>query len=140
MDCRLAGAITLALAFYCTAPGKPSLAGYNFDQDKAAVGQTDDATRLRSTTRLVQVSVVVQDKDGNPIVGLTKDNFSVFDEKQAQAIQVFSVETNAVPENPRPPLPPDTYTNRLAERTAMPKCNRNSPRCPKHGILRSRIL
>ena len=121
MDCRLAGAITLALACYCTAPGKPCLGGYPFDQDKAALGEGDDAAHLRSTTRLVQVSVVVQDKHGNPILGLTKDDFSLFDEKQAQAIQVFSVDTDAVPENQRPPLPPDTYTNRLAERTAMPQ-------------------
>ena len=121
MDCRVAGAITLALAFYCTAPGKPPSGDYPFDQDKAVIGEGDDDAHLQSTTRLVQVSVVVQDKHGNPILGLTKDNFSVFDEKQAQAIQVFSVETNAVPENPRPPLPPDTYTNRLAERTAMPQ-------------------
>jgi VWFA-related protein len=65
--------------------------------------------------------VIVQDKHGNPITGLTKDDFSVFDEKQAQAIQVFSVETNAVPANAPPALPPDTYTNRLADRGAMPQ-------------------
>ncbi|MGC1647805.1 MAG: hypothetical protein WA741_18440, partial [Candidatus Sulfotelmatobacter sp.] len=116
MNCRFAGVITLALAFHCTAPAKPFLAVYPFDQDKAGLAQGDDAAHLRSTTRLVQVSVIVQDKHGNPINGLTKDDFSVFDEKQAQAIQVFSVETNAVPGNPRPPLTPDTYTNRLAER------------------------
>ena len=121
MDCRVAGAITLALAFYCTAPGKPPSGDYPFDQDKAVIGEGDDDAHLQSTTRLVQVSVVVQDKHGNPILGLTKDDFSLFDEKHAQAIQVFSVGTNSVPENQHPPLPPETYTNRLAERTAMPQ-------------------
>jgi VWFA-related protein len=70
---------------------------------------------------LVQVSVVVQDKHGNPILGLTRDDFTLLDEKQPQAIQLFSVQTNAIPEQAPAPLPPDTYTNRLAERSAVPK-------------------
>jgi hypothetical protein len=49
---------------------------------------------IRATTRLVQVSVIVHDKHGNPIAGLTKDDFVVFDEKKPQAIQVFLAETN----------------------------------------------
>jgi VWFA-related protein len=83
--------------------------------------QNQASSPLGSTTRLVQVSVVVQDKHGNPILGLTKDDFSLLDEKQPQAIQLFSVQTNAIPEQPPAPLPPDTYTNRLAERSAVPK-------------------
>ncbi|MGA8143025.1 MAG: VWA domain-containing protein [Candidatus Acidiferrales bacterium] len=79
------------------------------------------APPLHSTTRLVQVSVVVQDKRGDPILRLTKNDFSLLDEKQAQAIQLFSVHTNAMPKQAPPALPPDTFTNRLEERTAVPK-------------------
>ena len=70
---------------------------------------------------MVQVSVVVQDKHGNPILGLTKNDFTLLDEKHPQAIQLFSVETSAIPEHAPVPLAPDTYTNRLAERSAVPQ-------------------
>jgi VWFA-related protein len=75
---------------------------------------------IHTTTRLVQVSVVVHDKHGNPISGLTKDDFAILDEKKPQAIQVFSEETNLPPTHSPPPLPPDTYTNRLAEQAGVP--------------------
>src|SRR5580700_5109919 len=52
------------------------------------------AKPLRATTRLVQLSVVVHDKQGNPITGLTKDDFVIVDGKKPQPIQIFSVQTN----------------------------------------------
>src|SRR5713226_7819077 len=48
---------------------------------------------LRVTTHLVQVSVIVQDKKGEPVAGLTKDDFSVLDQKQPQTISTFSVDS-----------------------------------------------
>jgi VWFA-related protein len=75
---------------------------------------------LRATTRLVQVSVIVRDKHGNPITGLTKSDFVILDEKKPQAIQVFSVQTNQVLATPAVELPPDTFTNRLEARGGAP--------------------
>jgi VWFA-related protein len=75
---------------------------------------------IRSATRLVQVSVVAHDKRGNPVTGLTKDDFSLFDEKKPQAIQVFSEQTNQLPDQPPAALPPDTYTNRIEEQAGVP--------------------
>lgn len=45
---------------------------------------------LRVTTRMVQVNVIVQDKEGNPISGLTKDDFTVLDKGQPQKIAYFA--------------------------------------------------
>lgn len=45
---------------------------------------------IRTSTRLVEVNVVVRDKKG-PVAGLTKDDFTVQDEGKRQAIAVFSV-------------------------------------------------
>jgi VWFA-related protein len=81
---------------------------------------TQTPAPLRSTTRLVQVSVVVHDKSGEPMRGLTKDDFVVLDDKKPQPIQIFSVETNEAPANPPSPLPPDTYTNQFRERSSVP--------------------
>jgi VWFA-related protein len=75
---------------------------------------------FRATTRLVQVSVIVRDKHGNPITGLTKSDFVILDEKKPQAIQVFSVQTNQVLATPALELPPDTFTNRLDARGGAP--------------------
>lgn len=75
---------------------------------------------IRATTRLVQVSVVVHDKHGNPVTGLTKDDFVLLDEKKPQAIQVFSADTNQPPDHAPAPLPPNTYTNRIQEQAGVP--------------------
>jgi VWFA-related protein len=69
------------------------------------------AISLRVTTRLVQVNVVVNDKNGRPILGLDKDSFTLLDDKKAQRIGFLSIDTNAPTKQPATPLPPDTYTN-----------------------------
>jgi VWFA-related protein len=75
---------------------------------------------LRVTSRMVQIAVLVQDKQGNPISGLTKDDFVLFDGKKPQPIQFFSAETTGT----RPPglqdLPVDAYTNRIENEGAVP--------------------
>jgi len=77
-------------------------------------------TPLRATTRLVQVSVVVHDKKGEPVGGLAKSDFVVLDDRRPQEIQTFSMQTNQVPVGRPASLPPDTYTNRLLERAGVP--------------------
>jgi len=46
---------------------------------------------LRVTTRLVQVSVVVHDKSGRPVAGLTKDDFTLYEKGKPRKIAFFSV-------------------------------------------------
>jgi VWFA-related protein len=75
---------------------------------------------LRSTTRLVQVSVIVHDKHGDPIAGLTKDDFVILDDKKPQAIQIFSVQSNEPSKIQAQVLPPDTFTNRMEARGGAP--------------------
>jgi VWFA-related protein len=72
------------------------------------------------TTRLVQINVIVNDKHGNPITGLTKEDFILLDNKQRQEIQFLSAETNLPRGHPEAPLPPDTFTNRFSEQASVP--------------------
>src|SRR5882757_5942093 len=44
---------------------------------------------IQVTTRLVEIGVVVRDKNG-PVTGLTKENFTVLDNGKVQRIDVFS--------------------------------------------------
>ena len=76
---------------------------------------------IRTTTRLVEVSVVVQDKNGNPITGLTKEDFKLFDQGKQQSIALFSG-SSPVPASvaPRAPLPPNMFTNRFDQKGEEP--------------------
>jgi VWFA-related protein len=84
-----------------------------------ALGQSQQPP-LRIATRLVQVNVIVNDKHGNPVTGLTKNDFLLLDNRKPQEIQHFSAETNSPLEAPSVALPPDTYSNRLTEYASVP--------------------
>jgi VWFA-related protein len=83
-------------------------------EQPAATGTADQSAPLRVTTRLVEINVIVDDKHGDPIIGLTKADFLVFDNKKPQEIQFFSAQDSRAPEEPAPLLSPNTYTNRAS--------------------------
>ncbi len=66
---------------------------------------------IRSSTRLVQLSVIAQDAKGEPLTGLQKEDFTVLDEGKPQKIAFFSCGTPA-PSTPPPALPFNVFTNR----------------------------
>jgi VWFA-related protein len=60
-------------------------------QNPLAPGQaTTSPGTVRILSRLVQVNVVVQDKDGNPVSDLTKDDFTILDKGEPQQIAYFT--------------------------------------------------
>jgi hypothetical protein len=56
----------------------------------AVIAQEVDVPTVRTTTRLVQLNVVVLDKQGHPVRGLSLDDFQVFDNDARQKIVHFS--------------------------------------------------
>jgi VWFA-related protein len=70
---------------------------------------------IRTSTRLVQVNVVVHDKNG-PVSGLTKNDFFLTDRGRPQTISVFSAESTRESPLREHPLPPNTFSNRASER------------------------
>ena len=76
---------------------------------------------MRVTTRLIQLNVVAQDRHGNPVTDLTKDDFVLKDAGKEQKISVFSMErSDGTPASPvgghvvaGQTLPPGTFTNRV---------------------------
>src|SRR5689334_5153355 len=62
---------------------------------------------FRSGTELVLVNVVVRDKNGNVVRGLTQDDFSVAEDDKPQTITSFDFEEldkgSATPSEPEPP-------------------------------------
>ena len=75
---------------------------------------------LKATARLVQVSVVVHDKKGQPVADLKKEDFQVKVDGQIQKINVFSVESAGTLPASSQKLPRNTFTNRLEERPGTP--------------------
>ena len=59
----------------------------------AAQQQTDPRARIRSEVSLVSLLTSVLDKDGRPAVGLTQDQFDVYEEGVKQKIETFEPET-----------------------------------------------
>jgi VWFA-related protein len=49
---------------------------------------------IRVTSKMVQVSVIVNDKDGNPVSGLKKEDFRIYDQGKLQNVAFFSEQAN----------------------------------------------
>ena len=73
---------------------------------------------IKVTTRLVEVNVVVHNKKGEPVGDLTKDDFALFDQGQAQKILFFSKQTSDAPPADLPPLAPGVVSNRYTNFTS----------------------
>jgi len=65
---------------------------------------------LRIETRLVQIGVIVRDKNGE-VRDLTKDDFTVLDRGKPRALSVFSVEAPGSPAEPAQRLPRNTFSD-----------------------------
>jgi len=79
-----------------------------------AVGAGAQFTFHRTVRRVV-VDVVVMDKNGKPVHGLTRHDFTVYEDNRPQEMRSFeafdlTADVTFVPP-PQPKLPPDTYTN-----------------------------
>ena len=49
---------------------------------------------IHVTSKMVQLSVIVHDKDGNPVSGLKKEDFKLYDQGQLQKVAFFSEQAN----------------------------------------------
>jgi VWFA-related protein len=96
---RLAPSLAIAATLLATFvfPVKPARA-------QVPTTTTSDlpATRLKVTTNLVVVRVVVRDAQGKPVKGLRKEDFKLYDSGKEQPIAQF--ETESVVEPPSPPV------------------------------------
>jgi VWFA-related protein len=84
----------------------------NTDTASPGPAPQQSAPTIRSTTRLVQLSVVVTDKKGHPVTGLTKEDFTILDQGAPQEVAFFSSEAPA-PVEASSKLPPNVFTNRF---------------------------
>jgi VWFA-related protein len=67
---------------------------------------------LKVYSREIVVDVTVTDAKGNPVHGLTRDNFTIKEDGKPQPIHSFEAFSPDTSEEALPDLPPNTYTNR----------------------------
>lgn len=83
-------------------------------QENAAAGAQQPTTVLHASTQLVIVDVAVQDSDGKPVHGLTRDNFQIVEDKTAQTTLNFEehrkTPSSGVPQR-KLQLPSGTFTD-----------------------------
>jgi VWFA-related protein len=78
-----------------------------------------DTPVIRTTTRLVQVSVIVQDKNRRPVADLKREDFILLEEGKPQPIRFFSVTSSeALPQQVN--AEPGVFTNRLEAQGDVP--------------------
>ncbi len=83
----------------------------------SANGSPQDAPVFRADSQLVQINVIVRDKNG-PIANLSKGDFTLTDQGKTRTIDFFSVQTATHTHGDATPLPAHTFSNRGAETPA----------------------
>ncbi|WP_058188386.1 VWA domain-containing protein [Terracidiphilus gabretensis] len=94
----------------------PFLVAASLSTAQAPPPSPDNQTILKQTVNNVLVDIVVTDKNGQPIQGLTKDQFHITENSAPQTIAFFEEHNDApVANTPAPPaplqLPPNVYSN-----------------------------
>lgn len=92
----------------------------------AGLSAQEQPPTFRATTRLVEISVVVRDRDGRPVSGLAQADFAISEDGKRQTIELFSAQDDragSMPQNAATPTPTaaDTrtdFSNWRAGRTA----------------------
>jgi VWFA-related protein len=69
---------------------------------------------LQVTTHLVEINVVAETRQGEPVTDLTRDDFTVFDEGRPQQLAFFRTETARAAGAPAQPLPPNVFSNQIS--------------------------
>jgi VWFA-related protein len=108
-------AIAVALTGVCLSGAAPAFAQRGQPLPPPPAQANQNTPPLRVTSRVVQVNVIVHDKNGQPVSGLTKKDFTILDQGQPQTIASFSEERNTVATTAAA-LAPNTFSNRFQER------------------------
>ena len=90
-------------------------------QTRPPAGQAEKTPALRVLTRLVQVSVIAQDGDGKPALGLTKDDFTITEAGQQEKINYFTEQSsqNLTLTASAAAAPADIFSNRFEQKALL---------------------
>jgi VWFA-related protein len=103
----------VAAAFQTAAHGSPQA-------PPAARPSPEQPPVFRVATKLVQVSVVVHDRKGQPVSDLKKEDFAVTERGKPQSISFFAMESTDNRAAPPAPLPPHIFSNVMGRQAGVP--------------------
>jgi len=81
---------------------------------------------LRSVTRLVQITVVAEDSQGQPVADLTRDDFVLFDSGRERVIKVFTIDRAGRDHSIAAPAAPSNPAERVFTNTGVKRSGPNS--------------
>ena len=90
-------------------------------QEHSATGSrlqsAEPSLTIRTTTQLVEVPVIVRDRRGNPVSGLSKEDFQIYDNAKPQDVKFFGREaaSSSCNETAAPPSPRRVFSTRREE-------------------------
>lgn len=86
-----------------------------------AGAQEPESSVIRVNSRLVQLSVLVRDKRGHPVRGLTSEDFQIFDNGHEQKLTLLSEGlSHQIPGGAQPTASLLTITNRIQRQSEAP--------------------
>jgi len=105
--CRSIGCLSIAAASFSAQVSELS------PKVQTGTSQARNVSTFRSASRLVNVYVIVTDRDGHSVQGLHKDDFQLFDNGHQEKIAFFSTgdTDNSSGSNEVRAFPPGVYTN-----------------------------
>jgi len=89
--------------------------------DGRPAAQTSGPPTFRSATTLVEFTVVVQDRDGNPITDLRQEEITILEGKRQRDVAFFRFEGAREPDRSPVVLPKGMFSNRPEYRSAIPR-------------------
>ena len=78
--------------------------------------QSEPRPVFRLATRLVEVGVIVHDRTGRPVPGLTADDFRLYDNGKQERVEFFRIESGEAPAEEPAPAAPGEFSNQRARR------------------------
>src|SRR5271165_6534942 len=87
-------------------------------QTQSAPASSQATAVLRSTTRLVQLNVIVEDRKGQPALNLKREDFELLDDGKPQELAIFSPAVALPVHVHAAPPPPNVFDNRAAVQNA----------------------
>ena len=121
---RVFVALVFAFAINLSSAQSPPAAGSSSHGNDQTTGQAGGYT-LKATSRIVLTDVTVTDAKGNPVRGLPKSAFHVFDNKVPQSIGSFEEHLGAVSPSVLAVAKPGVYSNDYIEHHPSVQHNRS---------------
>jgi VWFA-related protein len=81
-------------------------------QSQTAAPNPQSIPTFKAKARLVLLDIVVTNNKGEPVTGLKKEDFELFEDGKPQSVSTFEEYKGAPPSQTKlPPMPPNVYTN-----------------------------